>query len=146
RRFFLERQEQLFHRENARAWLDETAAKPGFRRLLLTARSGLAGELICWMDPEARAGVVGLVYTVPDWRRRGVASYLMEEARQYFDQCRLPEEFLPRLRFAKDRPLEDTLLEAVADVRWRMLPATRLAATAGYRREKTLLRLPGIDL
>ena len=146
RRFFLEREERLFHRVNARAWLDEIGQRPGFRRLLLTARSGLAGELICWMDPEARAGVVGQVYTVPDWRRRGVASYLMEEARQYFDQCRLPEAYLPRLRFAKDRPLEDTLLEAVADVRWRQTAAARLAATAGYRREKTLMRLPGIDL
>ena len=76
------------------------------------------------------------------WR----GSYLMEAARQYFDSCRLPAEYLPRLRFAKDRPLEDTLLEAVADVRWRQTAATQLAATAGYRRGETLLRLPGIDL
>ena len=146
RRFFLERQERLFHRDNARSWLDEATRRPGFRRLLLTARSGLAGELICWMDPEERTGVVGQVYTVPDWQRRGVASYLMEAARQYFDACRLPAEYLPKLRFAKDRPLEDTLLEAVADVRWRQTAATQLAATAGYRRGETLLRLPGIDL
>lgn len=146
RRFFLEREEQLFRRENAGAWLDETCGRPGFRRLLLTSRSGLAGELICWMEPATRTGVVGQVYTVPDWRRKGVASYLMEAARQYFDQCRLPQEYLPRLRFAKDRPLEDGLLESIADVRWRQTPAVNLAATAGYRREKTLLRLPGIDL
>ncbi|MBR3504968.1 MAG: GNAT family N-acetyltransferase [Clostridia bacterium] len=146
RRFFLERQEKLFHRDDAAAWLDELRGRPGFRRLLLTARSGLAGELICWMEPETREGVVGLVYTVPDWRRRGVASYLMEAARQYFDQCRLPAAYLPKLRFAKDRPLEDSLLEAVADVRWRQAPAVHLAATAGYRRGETLLRLPGIDL
>ena len=146
RRFFLERQEKLFRREGAQAWLEETCRRPGFRRLLLTARSGLAGELICWMEPETREGVVGQVYTVPDWRRRGVASYLMEAARQYFDACRLPAEYLPKLRFAKDRPLEDTLLEAVADVRWRQIPAARLAATAGYRRAETLMRLPGIDL
>ena len=146
RRFFLERQEKLFRRDDARAWLDGIGRRPGFRRLLLTARSGLAGELVCWMDPEKRVGVVGQVYTVPDWRRRGVASYLMEAARQYFDQCRLPAAYLPKLRFAKDRPLDDTLLEAVADVRWRQTPAARLAATAGYRRGETLMRLPGIDL
>ena len=69
-----------------------------------------------------------------------------EAARQYFDACRLPAEYLPKLRFAMDRPLEDTLLEAVADVRWRQTAATQLAATAGYRRGETLLRLPGIDL
>ena len=146
RRFFLEREEQLFRREDARAWLDGISRKPGFRRLLLTARSGLAGELICWTEPETRTGIVGQVYTVPDWRRKGVASYLMEAARQYFNSLRLPEEYLPRVRFAKDRPPEDGLLDAVADVRWRQTAAVNLAATVGYRREKTLMRLPGIDL
>gem|GEM_PF-1511775 len=146
RRFFLEREEQLFHRPDAQAWLDRVTAKPAFRRLLLTSRSGLTGELICWMEPKARVGVIGQVYTAPDWRRRGVALHLMEAARQYFDQCRLPEAYLPRVRFAKDRPLDDTLLESVVEVRWRMTAAVRLAASAGYRREETLMRLPGIDL
>ncbi len=146
RRFFLERAEQLFHVENAEAWLKELETRPGFRRLLLTARSGLAGELICWMEPEERAGVIGQVYTSPEWRRKGVASRLMEAARLYFDACRLPDEYLPRLRFAKDRPLDDRLLESIVDVRLRMVAAYHLAAATGYRHDETLIRLPGIDL
>lgn len=145
-RFFLERAAWLFRIENAEAWLNGLAARPGFRRLLLTARSGLAGEMICWAEPEMRTGVIGQVYTAPDWRRKGVASHLMEAARQYFDAYRLPDEYLPKVRFAKDRPLDDKLLEAVLDVRLRMTTASHLAAAAGYRRDETLLRLPGIDL
>lgn len=146
RRFFLERAERLFRVENAAEWLESLAARPGFRRLLFTTRSGLAGELICWMEPETRTGVIGQVYTAPDWRRKGVATRLMEAARQYFDTCRLPEEYLPRVRFAKDRPLDDKLLLSAVDVRLRMVAAYHLAAATGYRRDETLLRLPGIDL
>lgn len=146
RRFFLERAEQLFRVENAEAWLQSISAKPGFRRLLLTARNGLAGELICWAEPESRTGVIGQVYTAPDWRRKGVASHLMGAARQYFDAYRVSDEYLPKLRFAKDRPLDDRLTESMLDVRLRMTAAARLAAASGYRRDETLIRLPGIDL
>ena len=124
RRFFLERAALLFKYPDPGQWLESAAAKPCFRRLLLTSRDGLAGELVCWAEREN--GVIGQVYTAPDWRRRGVATYLMDAARQYFYQCRVPE--------------------AVVDVRWRMIPAARLAATAGYRRSETLMRLPGLNL
>ncbi len=146
RAFFLEREEKLFRRPDARAWLDEATAKRGFCRLLLTTRGGLAGEVICWMEPETRTGVVGQAYTAPDWRRKGVASYLMEAARQYFDRCRLPAAYVPKMRFAKDRPPADNLLESIVDVRRRMTAAMRLAASAGYRSDETLVKLPGMDL
>ncbi len=125
RGFFLERADQLFRLPDPEAWLKTAAAKPAFRRLLLTARSGLAGELVCWSE-TARTGVIGLVYTTPSWRGRGVATHLMEAARQHFSR--------------------QGVYEAVFDVRWRMTPAVRLAATAGYRRSETLYRMPGIDL
>lgn len=124
RAFFLNRQTQLFQRENAVAWLEETTEKPLMKRLLLTSRDGLVGELVCWA--EKGEGVIGLVYTAPAWRRKGMATYLMEAARQYFYRLRL--------------------LESHIDVRLRMIPAMNLAATAGYRQSKTLIRLPGMNL
>lgn len=125
RAFFLERQNQLFRRENAAQWLDEITKKPLMRRLLLVSREGLCGEMLCWAENQ-NTGVIGMVYTAPSWRRKGVASYLMESARQYFWQCRIPE--------------------ITFDVRLRMTPVVRLAAAAGYRQSEVLLRYPGADL
>lgn len=124
RRYFLDRAGQLFKIPDPEKWLTEASAKPCFRRLLLTARSGLAGELICWAEPDC--GVIGHIYTTPAWRRKGVAAYLMEAARLHFYQCRLPE--------------------SIVDLRLRLTAVSRLAATSGYRRSETLVRLPGIDL
>lgn len=124
RRYFLERASQLFKMDHPESWLDDVSAKPNFKRLLLTARSGLAGELLCWS--EAEYGVIGHVYTTPAWQRKGVASYLMEMARQYFYQFHLEE--------------------ASIELRQRMTAAVRLASAVGYRRAETVMLLPGIDL
>lgn len=124
RAFFLDRQAKLFQRENAAHWLEGICKKPMMRRLLLVSREGLAGEAILWA--EDGAGRIDAVYTAPAWRRRGVASYLLEAARQTFYQCRLPESRV--------------------EVRLSMKPMVALAATAGYRQEKVLCRLPGLNL
>ena len=124
RRFFLERQEKLFMREDAAAWLQEIEKKPMMKRMLLTTRDGLAGELLCWS--ERGDGVIGVVYTAPAWRRKGVALYLMEAARQYFYQMRMRESHI--------------------DLRLMQKPVIRLAASAGYRRSGTLMRLPGMNM
>ena len=124
RAFFLERQRQLFGREDAAQWLEEIGQKRMMKRLLLTSREGLAGELVCWA--EQGEGYIGMVYTAPAWRRKGIATHLMEAARQYFYQCRLTESHL--------------------DVRIRQTAVMRMAATAGYRQSEVLMRLPGVDL
>lgn len=124
RAFFLERQKRLFMRQDAAQWLEEASSKPLMKRLLLTTRDGLAGELLCWA--ENGRGVISTVYTSPAWRRKGVALWLMEAARQYFYQQRIPEISI--------------------DVTVQDLPAVQLAATAGYRRSEVLMRLPGMDL
>lgn len=124
RTFFLTRQTQLFQRENAVAWLEQITEKPLMKRLLLTSREGLVGELVCWAEKDE--GVIGLVYTAPAWRRKGMATYLLEAARQYFYRMRLPESHI--------------------DVRLCMIPAMNLAATAGYRQSRTLIQLPGMNL
>ena len=125
RAFFLERAEKLFKLPEPEAWLDAAAQRPCFRRFLLTTRDGLAGELLCWARTQ-QTGVIGLAYTTPAWRRRGVGGYLMEVARDYFYQSRIAE--------------------AICDVRWQMSDAVNLAARAGYRRSETLMRLPGINV
>ena len=124
RAFFLSRQKQLFGRKDAEQWLEEIGRKPMMKRLLLTSREGLAGELVCWA--EKSEGFISLVYTAPAWRRKGVGTYLMEAARQYFYQCRLPESHV--------------------DLRLKQTAAMRMAATAGYRQSEVLLRLPGVNL
>jgi len=124
RAFFIERQKKLFRRENAEEWLDQIAGKRLMKRLLLTSREGLAGELLCWV--EKNDGVVGMVYAAPAWRRKGVATYLMEAARQYFYQYRLAESHL--------------------DVRLKQKAMIRVAATAGYRQSEVLMRLPGMNM
>ena len=67
-----------------------------------------------------------MVYTAPAWRRKGVALYLMEAARQYFYQMRMRESHI--------------------DLRIMQKPVMLLAASAGYRRSDTLMRLPGMNL
>lgn len=124
RKFFLERQEKLLGRENAEEWLQEISLRHGMKRMLLTTREGLAGELVCWA--EKGAGIIGVVYTAPKWRRKGVGLYLMELARQYFYQLRLRESHI--------------------ELRTRQTAPVRLAAAAGYRQSKVLMRLPGMNL
>lgn len=124
RTFFLQRQEKIFGRENAEEWLAEIRAKTGMRRMMLIHDNGLAAELLCWV--ENGSGVIGMVYTAPAWRRKGAAAYLMESARQYFWQHRV--------------------MECRIEVRTRMIPMMRLAASVGYSRERVLMRLPGSDM
>lgn len=125
RNFFVERQTRLFGRENAAAWTDELLHKKGMRRLLLANREGLVGETVCYIDADGY-GVIEEVYTAPAWRRRGVATFLMEEARRYF--------------------YEKGLSGCRLNVRIKMTAMTRTASALGYRRSKVLLRLPGSDL
>ena len=42
----------------------------------------LCGELLVWT--EDGEGVIGIIQTARRWRRQGVASYLIEDARLYF--------------------------------------------------------------
>ncbi len=124
RQFFIERQKKLFGREDAEQWLDDVCEYPGMKRMMLICDSGLAAELVCWVQDGC--GVIGMVYTAPAWRRKGAASYLMEAARQYFWQYRI--------------------MECRISVRSRMKPMMDLAASVGYSREKVLMRLPGVNI
>lgn len=122
-RFFLERHNAVFAENRDMAYLRELKQKPNFARLLAVAPGGLAGELITWSD--GAAGVVGVVETPPAWQKKGVASYLMEQARMYW--------------------LSKGLSTAYFDVWTRLTGAMRLAATSGFRPAEVICRYPGID-
>jgi len=123
-RFFIERYNAMFGAERDESWLKALKQRSNFARLLAVASDGLAGELVTWSD--GGAAVVGVIQTPPHWQKKGVASYLMEQARNYW----------------LDRGLD----EAYFDVWTRLSGAMRLAATSGFRPSGMLTRYPGIDI
>ena len=125
RRFFLARCQKLFGMADPEAWLSDKTALGAFQRLLLAADDGLTGEALCWLRPDG-PGEVGVIYTAPNWRRKGAGLCLMEAARVHLSQ--------------------HGAQEIVYDVRKRNVAATQLGYSAGYRPGETLMLLPGIDL
>ncbi|MDL2206439.1 hypothetical protein LJC33_05955 [Eubacteriales bacterium OttesenSCG-928-N13] len=123
-KYFVERYNAMFASDKDMDWLNELKQRPNFARLLMVAPDGLAGELVTWSD--AYSGVVGVIQTPPHWQQKGVASHLMEQARNYW--------------------LDKGLVDAYFDVWTRLTGAMRLAATTGFRPEEMLLRYPGIDM
>ena len=79
----LTRYNETFAREEKRDWLEEIASRPDFARILMVSPEELCGEALLWRSGST--GIIGVLQTVPKWRRQGVASYLMEDARKYFE-------------------------------------------------------------
>lgn len=82
RRFFLERYNQYYGLKNDEEWLNGITDQENFARMIMVSQDGLCGELLVWTQGDE--GVIGIIQTARKWRRRGVASYLIEDARQYF--------------------------------------------------------------
>ncbi len=82
RRFFLERYNACFGLRCNEEWLEEITSQPDFARILMVSPDDLCGELLVWT--EDGEGVIGILQTARRWRRQGVASYLIEDARLYF--------------------------------------------------------------
>ncbi|MBR3927801.1 MAG: GNAT family N-acetyltransferase [Clostridia bacterium] len=124
RRFFLERYNACYDLHNDEAWLDEIVSQPDFARLLMVSTEDLAGELLVWT--ENGKGVIGMIQTARRWQRRGVASYLMDDARLYFKSIGVKEMQM--------------------DV-WKSVPgAIPLANAAGYMGDKPILVYPELEL
>ena len=87
RKFFLERYNACFGTKYDEEWLDELTGRNDFARILMVSPDDLCGELAVWS--EDGAGVIGMIQTAKRWRRRGVATYLLEDARLYFDSLGL---------------------------------------------------------
>ena len=81
RRYFLDRYNSYYGCRKDETWLEEMTYRPDFARILLVSPDGLCGELLTWREDDV--GVIGFVQTAAKWRRMGVASYLMEDARLY---------------------------------------------------------------
>ena len=123
-RYFIERYNTLFAREDGMAQLKEMQAKDGFSRTVMVAPDGLAGEMLAWL--EEGEGVIGYLYTAPAFRRQGVARYLLDLARSYF--------------------LDAGLQESRMDVWQRLLPAMQAASAAGFRPAQVLKEYAAIDI
>ena len=78
----LRRYNECFGEERDMAWLRKLSQKRDFARILMVSPSELCGELMVWS--LGYTGVIGILQVARTWRRRGVGSYLVEDARKYF--------------------------------------------------------------
>ncbi len=78
----LVRYNECFDAHNDVSWLREIASQENFARILMVSPTELCGELMVWTEGDT--GVIGILQVARAWRRQGVASYLVEDARKYF--------------------------------------------------------------
>lgn len=122
--YFLERYNEFYGEGRDFRWLSELNRRKGFGRILTVAPTGMAGEVVYWMDGEN--GVIGFVDTARRWRRMGVARYMLG----------LAARELYRLGARR----------VYADVRARMTVPLTALEHCGFERDALLIRQPGIDL
>ena len=123
-KYFLERYNQLFSEDYDFEWLQDFRNKAGFKRILLVAPTGMAGEAVVWQ--EEKAGVIGWLQTSKKWRRMGVARCLLELCCASF--------------------FKSGLECATAEVQVRIPHVLRSMESAGFRQAELILRYPGIDI
>ena len=124
RKFFLERYNSCYGLNNDEKWLEDITSQNDFARILMVSPDDLCGELLVWTEEDE--GVIGMIQTARRWQRRGVASYLMEDARLYFRSLGIPYSRM--------------------DV-WMKAPgAMKLARAAGYTDEEPILLYPEMYL
>lgn len=124
RRFFLERYNSCYDLNNDEEWLDDIVCQPDFARILMVSTEDLCGELLVWTENDK--GIIGMIQTARRWQRRGVASYLMDDARLYF----------------KSIGVKDMQMDV-----WKSVPgALPLANAAGYIGDKPILVYPELEL
>ena len=78
----LKRYNECFGEEYDMDWLKKLSRKRDFARILMVSPSELCGELMVWS--QGYTGIIGILQVARAWRRRGVGSYLVEDARKYF--------------------------------------------------------------
>ena len=120
----LRRYNECFGVEYREKWLESIASLPDFARILMVSPEGLCGEVMVWSRDDT--GVIGIIQTARAWRKKGVATYLLEDARKYFASLGLK-----RMTF---------------DV-WLSSPGCLpLARKAGYRKGEMLSIYPELKL
>lgn len=123
-RYFLERYNGIYGECRDARWLAELTARNGFRRILTVAPTGMAGEVVLWLDGET--GVIEFFDTARRWRNVGVAGCMLSLACRYL--------------------MENGVREAVADVRAKIPYARRVLESAGFRPDVLIRRYPGVDI
>ncbi len=78
----LKRYNECFGTDYDKSWLKKIYTRRDFARILMVSPSELCGELMVWS--QGYTGVIGIIQVARAWRRKGVASYLIEDARKYF--------------------------------------------------------------
>ena len=78
----LRRYNECFGADYDMAWLKKLSQKRDFARILMVSPTELCGELMVWS--QGYTGVIGILQVARAWRRKGVGSYLVEDARKYF--------------------------------------------------------------
>lgn len=120
----LTRYNETFAENKKRDWLEDIAARPDFARILMVSTEELCGEALLWRS--GASGVIGVLQTAPKWRRKGVASYLMEDARKYFESI--------------------GIMNMTVDVRLSAPGNRALAKKNGFIADETVLVYPYIDI
>ena len=69
------------------AWLKELRARRDFIRIMAVSSRGIGGEALLWSAKGT--GYVEVIQTARAWRRKGVATALLEAARRCFDEMGL---------------------------------------------------------
>lgn len=123
-KYFLERYNQLFSEAYDFEWLHEFRSHEGFKRILIVAPTGMAGEVVLWR--AGGAGMIAWLHSSKKWRRMGVARRLLELACAEFTAAGLER--------------------AEAEVQARIPNILRVMESAGFRQAELILRYPGIDI
>lgn len=124
RGYFLDRFNQVMGRDMDDAFLKDLEAKGRIMRLLMVDSQGLVGELLS--QEKDGVGKVLYLFTEPRWRRRKVASHLMEAARLQY--------------------LERGIGWSEIDLCRAQEGAMRAVAYCGYRVDRLLVKYPGITV
>lgn len=124
RRYFLDRFNQVMGQDKDDSFLRNLKARGRIMRLLMVDSQGLVGEMLS----QEKEGVAKVIYlfTEPRWRRRKVASHLLEAARL---------EYLSR-----------GVEQSAMDLCRSQEGAMRAAAYCGYRVDRLLVKFPGITV
>lgn len=122
-KYFLERYNLLYGEENDFEWLQALRSHAEFKRILIVAPTGMAGETVIWQ--EGKKGVVFWLHTARKWRRMGIAHALLDLACKEFTR--------------------NNMDYVSAEIQARIPNLLKVMEAADFKQTKLIMRYPGID-